>query len=122
MWRKEDWKIPLKTIFHAFSSVSHRIVWPNANRTRTLIFMIITFQKSIVTTAINNVIISRINGNMTALTTRRSFPIILANRGTFIAMVNANRTIILLRHVNPIWKMIVRCYSIKLSRRLIVIS
>ena len=121
MLAEDNGEIPLKAIFHAFCTVTHRIIWPYIDSSNGTCLMVHTGQESVITTPINDIIVCRIHCNMGRFPSCGLLPVIFTNTGTIAPVVDTDGGIILLGHINTVWKRIVRCHPIKLGSRLIVI-
>ena len=120
--REKDRKIPLKTVLHTFCSVTHRVIGPNVNAPSFRSFVIDAGQIASVTSAVYNVVVFWINGDMGTFSTSGGFPITFAYVPAFSSVINSHGRIVLLRPINFIRKRIISGNAIKLCGRLISIG
>ena len=119
--RKENRKIPLKPVFHAFRAMPHRVVGPDVDSLHLFGSMVQPGQETIVTAAINNVIVQGVNSNMTTFAAGGFFPVVLADRSAIGAVQYAQGRVVLLGYINAVGEVIICCDPIILRCRLIVV-
>ena len=86
MGGEKDGEVPLKAVLHAFGSISHGIVWPDIDGLTLFGSVIDSSQKSAIATAIDHIIVSWVNGQMSAFSSSTWLPVPLAD-GAFSCSV-----------------------------------
>src|SRR5690606_1157458 len=114
-------KVPLKAILCSLRPMSHRVIGPHIDITLFTGSTIYTGEIATIVSAVNNIIVPRIDSQVTTFAPCGGFPVALGNRPRIRAMEYSYCRIVLLCTIDAIRKMIVGNNTVELCGRLVVI-
>ena len=119
---EENGEVPLEAVFHAFRTVSHRVIRPDVDVLALFGGMVEALQVSAIAPAIYDIVVEGIYGDVGTFAAGGFFPVALADRASVRAVEDAEGGVVLLRHIDAIGEMVIGNDAVKLCGGLVVIG
>ena len=122
VFAKNDGEVPLKTVLHSFSAVTHGVIRPHIDGPCGFFHMVNPGQVSAIASTVNNVVVRRINCDMRGFTPRCRLPIGFGDSKSIAAVIDPNSGVVLLSCIYAVREGVVCRHPVKLCRGLVVIG
>ena len=122
VWRNQDWRGPLETVFDVRGAPAHGVFRVRSNFLGLLGALVEARDMAAIAARVNNIGIAGIDGDVAALAPAHGIPLRPVDHAGIAAAGNSHRGVVLLRAVDVVGITIVGSHVIKLRGGLIVLA
>ena len=116
---KEDREVPLEAVLHALGPVAHGVIGPYVDGPYLIGAVVVAGQEAAVATAVYDVRILGVRGEVGRLPAGRRFPVRLTDGAPVTAVADSYGRVILLRPVDAVGEAVVGRDAVELCRWLV---